>query len=333
LCTAHEHQRVNTLKLTLAEFLAHPEVGRLLPCGPCAVGACIRDSRSTKGAYCYAHEQRLRAAKLADPTIDEQTWRATVPAAAEPGRISLRGLAPLVLTQLLFGLQQRTRAGRKTNDDQRRLICNAVRRQQLADLADFEPAKTYKYVATMVNSMLGHIRRVELDPENERVKDEWKLAAFGHGGTLKFTGISQPWLRETAKRWAVDDLPKRRGRRVEAAVRHHVGCLVKLSQSLRMRPDRGEDPAALGRADIENFLNRLAYQQSDGQISIDARIRAVQQLKTIFTRVRAQGLTRPGGPAAGLDDDFMFLSGDIPPIPEREPGRDLPPEIMRQLCE
>lgn len=244
LCTSHEHQRAKTLKLTLAEFLAHPAVGPLPPCGPCAASACTRDSRSTKGAYCYAHEQRFRAARLADPTIDEQAWRVTVPAAAEPDRISLRGLAPLVVVQLLFGLQQRTRAGRKANDEQLRLICNAVRRQQLADLADFDPAKTYKYVASMVNSLLGYLRRVGLDPETERVKDQWTLAAFGHGGTLKFTGIRQSWLRETAKRWAVDDLPKRRGRRVEAVVRHHIGCLVKLSQSLRIRPDRGDDPAA-----------------------------------------------------------------------------------------
>lgn len=34
-----------------------------------------------------------------------------------------------------------------------------------------------------------------------------------------------------------------------------------------------------------------------------------------------------------LGDDFVFLHGDVPSVPEREPGRDLPPEIMRQLCE
>jgi integrase len=333
LCTAHEHQRAKTLKLTLDEFLAHPAVTPLLPCGPCAVSSCTRDRRSGKGAYCYAHEQRFRAARCADPSLDEQTWRATVSAASEPGRISLRGLPPLVVVQVLFGLQQRTRAGGKTNDDQIRLICNALRRQQVADLADFDPAQSYRYVSGMVASMIGHVRRVVLDPETERVKDVWQLAAFGHGGTVRFTGITQPWLRETAKRWAVDDLPKRRGNRVGGLVRHHLGCLEKLSQSLRMRPDRGEDPTALGRADIENFLNRLAYQQSDGRIGIDARIRLLQELKTLFARVRSQGLTRPGGPAAGLGDDFVFLRGDVPPVPEREPGRDLPPEVMRQLCE
>jgi hypothetical protein len=42
-------------------------------------------------------------------------------------------------------------------------------------------------------------------------------------------------------------------------VRHHVGCLERLSQSLRMREDRGEHPVALGRTDMKSFLHRLAY--------------------------------------------------------------------------
>jgi hypothetical protein len=66
------------------------------------------------------------------------------------------------------------------------------------------------------------------------------------------------------KRWAADDLPKRRvraGRRTSAglAVRHHVGALARLSESLRARPDHGEYPAALGRVDVDGFLNRLAF--------------------------------------------------------------------------
>ena len=157
---------------------------------------------------------------------------------------------------------------------------------------------------------------------------------FGHNGTLSFTGITQPWLREAAKRWAADDLPNRRvrpGRRTSAglAVRHHIGCLARLSESLRMRADRGEHPAMLGRADMEAFLHRLAYLESVGQISGDARIRACREVRTILTRIRAMGLTRPGGLAAGLGEDFVIGQADVPAEPEPgEPNRDLPPEIM-----
>lgn len=47
----------------------------------------------------------------------------------------------------------------------------------------------------------------------------------------------------------------------------------------------------------------------------------------------ALGLTRPGSLAAGLAGDFAVERGDIPADAERrEPGRDLPPEIMATLC-
>ncbi|MBN1174049.1 MAG: site-specific integrase [Micromonosporaceae bacterium] len=332
LCSAHDHQRVKVLRVPLEEFVAHPEVAPLPAHGPCLVAACARQRRSGSGSYCWAHEQRWWIASKATPDLDEQVWRATVPASAEPGCVSLRGLTPLVVVQVLFGLQQRTRAGRKTNDDQLRLICNVLRRHQVTDLTAFDAAVTYAALRGIINTMIGYVRCAVLDPETERVKDVWQLAAFGHGGTLSFTGLSQPWLRLTAQRWAADDLPKRRGRRVGGVVGHHIGCLVRLSQSLQMRPDHGLVPAALGRADVENFLNRLAYQETSGQLGRDARIRTVQELKTVFARIRLQGLPRPGGPAAGLGEDFVFIAADIPPIPEREPGRDLPPEIMRQLC-
>jgi hypothetical protein len=50
-------------------------------------------------------------------------------------------------------------------------------------------------------------------------------------------------------------------------VQTKISALARLSQSLRSRPDHGDLPAALGRADIENFLNRLGYLESAGTIS------------------------------------------------------------------
>ncbi len=145
---------------------------------------------------------------------------------------------------------------------------------------------------------------------------------FGHSGTLSFGKITQTWLREIAKRWAADDLPKRRvrpGRRTSAglAVRHHIGYLVRLSESLRVRPDRGEHPAALGRTDMQAFLHRLAYLESVGQISGDARIRGCREVRAVLTRTRAMGLTRPGGIVAGLGDDFVIGSRTSRSSPNR----------------
>jgi len=53
----------------------------------------------------------------------------------------------------------------------------------------------------------------------------------------------------------------------------------------------------------------------------------------VLTRARALGLNRPGGVAAGLGEDFALHRDDVPAPPEPgEPGRDLPVEIMRQIC-
>jgi hypothetical protein len=92
-----------------------------------------------------------------------------------------------------------------------------------------DPGGTYQ---AMVNSLITHSCRALSTPDTEATKDQWDLVVFGHSGTLSFTEITQGWLRETAKRWAADDLPQRRvraGRRTSAgqAVRHHVGALVR----------------------------------------------------------------------------------------------------------
>ncbi|MDP7733062.1 tyrosine-type recombinase/integrase [Mycobacterium sp. TY813] len=340
LCRTHAEQ-LRALRITdVDEFLAHRQTRPLPPCPPCAVAACTRQRRHPDGMYCGAHQQRLRTVRVRDPHLDETHWRATEPAIGRGGEVSLRGLPPLVVAELLVGLQQRCRINAvKTSDALLRAFCNDLLTQQLGSISDYVTAGGRGLEFTgLVNCLIGHARRALANPETEIAQDEWELAVFGHHGTVSFTGISQAWLREAAKRWAADDLPKRRvraGRRTSAglAVRHHVGCLERLSESLRMREDRGEHPAVLGRADMEAFLHRLAYLESVGEISGDARIRACREVRSVFTRIRAMGLTRPGGLAGGLGEDFVIGQADVPAEPERaEPNRDLPPEILRQLC-
>lgn len=257
------------------------------------------------------------------------------------GQVSLRGLAPLVVTQVLLELQQRCRLDAvRTKEADLRAVCDDLPRQQVASLADYQLAATRSLAfAGLVNALAKHARRALATPASEAEGDQWDLAIFGHYGTVSFTGISQQWLRQAAKRWALDDLPRRRtrpGRQTSGglSVRQHVNALVRLSESLRMRPDHGQIPAALGRTDIEFFTNRLAYLASTGQISTDARIRTVREVRHVLARTRAVGLTRPGALAAGLGEDFTLTTTDVPGKPEAaESGRDLPPKIMRQICD
>ncbi|MGO9354560.1 MAG: tyrosine-type recombinase/integrase [Mycobacterium sp.] len=340
LCRAHADQLRALPLADVNEVLVHRQTRPLPPCGPCAVAACTRQRRHPDGLYCDAHQQRLRTLRARDPHLDETRWQVTEPAIGRGGEVSLRGLPPLVVAELLVGLQQRCRINAvKTSDAVLRAVCNDVRRRQVRSLTDYRPGDGRGLEFTgLANCLISHARRALSNPETGVAQDEWDLTLFGHHGTVSFTGISQAWLREAAKRWAADDLPKRRvrpGRRTSAglAVRHHIGCLVRLSESLRMRDDRGEHPSVLGRADMEAFLHRLAYLESVGQISGDARIRACREVRAVLTRIRTMGLTRPGGIAAGLGEDFAIGQADVPAEPEpAEPNRDLPPEIMAQLC-
>jgi integrase len=115
--------------------------------------------------------------------------------------------------------------------------------------------------------------------------------------------------------------------------RHYLSSLAFLSGSLRQRADHGKDPAALGRPDMELFLNRLGYLYAAGEISELTRVLGCREVRKLLTSARQLGATRPGGPAAGLSDQFSLHPSDMPDEPEHgEPGRDLPPEILQQIC-
>jgi hypothetical protein len=205
------------------------------------------------------------------------------------------------------GLQRRCRVNAvKTKEADLRAVIDDLRRQQVTTIDGYVLADDRSLAFKgLLSCLAAHARRAVATPEAEVLKDEWDLVLFGHRGSVDFTGISQGWLRETAKRWAADDLPRRRIRadRITSgggAIRHHVSCLVRLSQALRMRPDRGEHPAALGRADMEAFMHRLAYLESAGQITGDARLRASVGSGTCSPRPRRadppwRSRRQPGG--------------------------------------
>ena len=301
----------------------------------CRVHACPRERGNRR--YCRAHYERVLKHRRADPSFDERAWQAAEPAIGPsvegPGQVSLHGLAALSVAEMLYGLQQRTRTGTTTDLGRLRQVAWELRRTGAASLADLDADGRTQHRLT--RCFARHVARAFSDPETETRQDVWDLAVFGQPGRLIFTKISQRWLREAAKRWAADDLPRRRGKVAAGPLRHYLTSLAALSASLHgARPDHGEDPALLGRADIEGFLHRLTFLAGQGRLSADARTRICREVRHLLGCFRALGLTRPGGPAAGLADDFTLPAGDIPLKPEDpEAGRDLPAEIMRQLCQ
>jgi integrase len=333
LCEPHARQfRQRAGKPAIGQYLADPRVRPLPPFSPCAVAACTRVADSARG-YCNTHYQRWRTAASTGPDLDAGQWQLSEPAIAEGGQVSLRGLPPLVVVQVLFGAWQRTRGGAKITDTDLRAACRALGRQHVTSIEECDVGQVPgKPVRSLLNALVRHVRQALASPASEQAKDTWDLAIFGHPGRLSFTGIAQPWLRQAAKRWAAEELPRHRGAGA-SNVRQKINALGRLSESLRSRPDHGDLPAALGRADIEAFLARLGYLESAGTISRYHRNVICRGTRAILAGIRAMGLTRPGQAAAALPGDVVIGAGDIPARAERgEPGRDLPPEIMTALC-
>src|SRR5581483_6650669 len=79
-----------------------------------------------------------RAARRRAPDLDEAHWRRTEPAVSVGGQVSLGGLAPLVVAQVLYGLQQRCRMERvQTKEADLRGVCDDLRRQQVGGIGDY----------------------------------------------------------------------------------------------------------------------------------------------------------------------------------------------------
>lgn len=332
LCLAHAVQRRN-MRVSLEEFFADSAAQPHPSRGPCLAACCTRE-RAGRGAYCLAHYNRWRKARKADPTLDEQWWQQTAPSIAEDNRISLRGLPMRLVAEFVYGLQQRSSEGVQTRFNTLRPILDLARHTQAGSLSDLAPASLTKTNRGLRNDLLRHVTLLFITPESQRHLDHWNLAAFGYPGNIRFTGISQSWLREATKAWAFDNLPRRRGRGTAGSVQSNITSIVRLSESLRLqRNDHGEDPWKLSRQDITAFCTRLAYLESRGEISAGFRTRLCCDARQLLNRMRTLGLTRPGQPLHGLPDEFALTHEDRPDEPEdRQAGRDLPVEVVRQVC-
>jgi len=339
LCATHLAQR-KTLAMTLEEFQRHPGALPLPGFGPCQVAACYRERDLDASPYCSAHAQRRRWQErkgLLPAGLDENQWRLTAPAVSVAGEISLRGLPPLVVAEVLYGLQLRTAKGVRTRDDLMRPACNYVRSSRAASLesVDLSAVDSNAGSIQLLGIFQKYLRRLSISPETERVKDVWDLAAFGHAGTLRFDRIRQPSLREATKIWAYDSVPRRRGGSVGSTTQAMINSIAMLSDSLWLqRKDHGQVNTGLGRLDILSFVNRMVFLTQDGQISPNHHLHICRSVRRILNRWRTLSLTRVGQPLDGLPSDFVLDQEDLPDPPEdREAGRDLPTEVMRQLCD
>lgn len=307
VCERHWAQYRRVQATSLEEFLARPDVVPVPHPGWCSVVACHR-KRKGRRWFCAGHHWRWGVQRQRGELVDFDTFCRTSTGVAVGTIVSLRGLPDLVVVQILYAVQQRIGRNVRLTPSDFRQVCDEARAQQVASLDELVMRPNTKLIA-LVRSMTDDIRRGLSTPELEQFKDVWDMEVFGlgKGRRMDFTGLHQEWLRRAAKVWVVEAIPRRYGKNVPNALMSMVSCLNRLSDSLRInRADHGADPALLSRADINAFLQRLAYLEHTGQISALLRVTISRWCARFLREIRELGLTRSAQMLAALPDDFAM---------------------------
>ena len=119
--------------------------------------------------------------------------------------------------EILFGLQERCRRSVITYLYQLRIFIGRLRTAGVVTIVDFDVEQLPRHVRSTRSGTA--VRGIEgRTPEAEQHKDIWDMSVFGHGRKrMDFTVIAQPWLRNAAKHWVLEELPVRRGPNVVGA--------------------------------------------------------------------------------------------------------------------
>ena len=114
-------------------------------------------------------------------------------------------------------------------------------------------------VAVLYRQLRAPVERLLADPERElsmgRVATGDAAPGRRSARRIDYSAITQPWLREAGQ--AVE--PAAAGFAQRGHVARDVHVATALSAVLRLRGDRGDEPGALGRQDVVDFLVHLRH--------------------------------------------------------------------------
>lgn len=157
------------------------------------------------------------------------------------------------------------------------------------------------------------------------VRDRWRAEELPHGdleslrgGTLRFDGFAQPWLREAAKRWV---RARVLGSTSSETMNRYVQDLSKFSRWLVMQAPQVRSPAQITRALLEDYL--LWVRVSDWSGS--TRRRMVCALRQFLDEQAVDGL-------AGLPREAVIHAREIPKVNE-PPPRVMAKTVFDQLID
>lgn len=242
----------------------------------CPVHACT-SKVETLGSRCagcgHAFDLRSRPNGFDASYQPNQMMKAACrrPPGARKGEFSLANLAPVVASEIVFGLQQRDQAGIVLVPSGLRSIVVAIPAgcESLLDLpADF-PSRLAKPAAGVFNSLLSQIKRAHLEHSNlePTASDVWDCALVGllaapnrryisNAGTVDFRGIRQPWLREITKEYG------RAVRPSTSELQRTVRSVTLASDALTLRSN-GNIPHGLTMGDMSAIVDHFSALTND----------------------------------------------------------------------
>lgn len=304
--------------------------------GRCAALACVRIAHRAHPALCEAHERTwIGNGRPAGTTF--ATWCARTRALDVGSRtMVLAGLSAGARLEVLYGLWCAASEERPTHVKALQAAVGHLRSLGPHSVADVAVDGLGRDARSFLLFVRDRVGLASTSPTAETVKDRWDLRVFGHnGGWMHFGHLRQVWLRDGAKAWARERLGTTDN---PARLNQVVHDLRPLSESLRRhRADCGDDPTALGRADMLALSNDLAHLEAAGRLSRFMRRRVVLDTDQFLRESRAMGLPRAGQPMAGLPDDVVFPTRDhrVRAVVDGDDGqgRALPQVVLDQLLD
>jgi integrase len=298
--------------------------------GYCRVDSCDRLACHTQPRLCFGHDERWRKAGSPDLKVFTSS---TEPLKGDlTNGAWLGGLAPLVVNQLLFGVQRCIARGRQLRPSDLNVLCVALRDMGAADLAVARPPT--KAGRRFIDFTLGELAVAVANPESELRRDVWHLQVWrpGETQTLDFGDIPQPWLRDAVKQWLGHGLAMDLSTGTLVA---RVRFATRLAQHLH-RVTPAATPAWLNQTARERYLAELKLDEAAGRLSPYSRHRVVLLFRQFVHDANTMGLCDRGQPLAGMAPSFNVGPDEVPSRqsagdPDDEVGRGLPEVIIAQL--
>jgi integrase len=328
ICELHAQQWKRSGRTDLTAWLADPPPVRQPPPGvTCEIKHCNLWPQGTM-PFCHSHQRTWRDNGRPDVAEFINSFASAPPPAEQV--IKLDSLPPQLRLELQYVLQCRY--------DERRAkiwpqivsrVVHLLCQTEVASFTDYpEPSWRQRWEPELTDpdarAFLRFAVRKVADLvanegwEAEYPRDIWQMRRLGYPGSIevRFTGITQSWLRDLAKRWVRWRLSS--GINVESGARAPVRAITRLSGFLNAVGITRV--TAVDRALLERYMADVHTAFSGGE----QRAAHIGQLRLFLTGVH-QHRWEPR-----LPTDAVLHLADLPRRPDRLP-RALAGNVMAQL--